>query len=186
MIKTTNKVLKNKLLKNKKGFMEEMIYSLGKILFLIIVFFSILLLVSQFTASDINTSKQEAFFFMEAIVFSPNGLAYHDPVTFRTYPGIVSLENFDSEKLSKGFHFVNNDFIAAKLQLFTTIDEKQEQLAEVIYNEERFEKRWKDIAKIGLPGPGGIDSYLFERYVLIQTPEGPINGKIIAHVLKAR
>jgi len=58
-------------------------------------------MLSYYFGFSIDTKVAEAGVFTQRIVYSPNGLSYHDPLSNKVYPGIIDLEKFNNPILDK-------------------------------------------------------------------------------------
>lgn len=131
-----------------------------RIIFLIMVLGSIMIVLSRFQRSTIETELAEAEVFLAALLHSPNGLSAYDPLTGRWLPGIVDPAKLEAGRLEAAYAYEPNDMIAARLELF---DLKGQLIKSAFYNEGRW-RRWEPIK--GIPGRGGVSNFTKELYVL--------------------
>ena len=136
-----------------------------KIIFLAVVVLSIVFIVRGFVITDIDTRTAESYILINRIMYSPNTINYYDDDIERLYPGIVDLDNFNTERLEKAISPSENS--GAKLTLLGK--EKT-----IYYNEEKY-NRYLSYATVKEEGAEEISTRL---YVLVRK-----DGKISSDIL---
>lgn len=135
-----------------------------RIIFMVIVIFSIMLLVGSYFKVEIIVSEAESELFIQRLLHSPHGISYFDPLSNRVYPGIINLDNLDL--LNKSIFYGEQKQIGAKL----TIEDLDENLlAEHIYNNIVYRR-------IAQEGKGGADVMRKSMYVLVKEDSEQIPG----------
>ncbi len=127
-----------------------------RIIFMVIVIFSIILLVGSYFKVEIIVSEAESELFVQRLLHSPHGISYFDPYSNRVYPGIIDLDNFDL--LNKSVFYGEQKQIGAK---FIVKDLNNKDLAENIYNDIVYRR-------IAQEGKGGVDVLRKSIYVLVK------------------
>lgn len=125
------------------------------ILIIVVVFFAIVL--TYHYTTGLNTHEVENIILIKRLMYSPNLLAYADPVTGRVYPGIIYSDNFNTNYLEENLINKNNR-LAVNMEL-TYLDTGEVKRAYI--NEQRA-RAWDDYVVIG-----GYDSSSAKRYVEI-------------------
>ena len=67
-----------------------------RILFLVVVMFTVMILIRSYVATTIDTSELEANIFISRILYSPNSISYFDSDIGRTYQGVIDINKFKS------------------------------------------------------------------------------------------
>lgn len=156
---------------NKKAQIDQILEWVIRLIFLTIVTTVIFLILSSHFSSGLNTHYIENVILTRRLIYSPNLLAYQDPITSRVYPGIVDETKFNTQILDSKLVYEEKR-IAAVLEL--TNLETNETL-KVYVNEERA-RAWDDYINIG-----GYDKSTLKRYVKIHN-----NGKFYQGILKMK
>jgi len=116
----------------------DMIYWIARILFAVFMLITLYTVATIYESKILDTAEIEAKLFKHYILYSPNGLSYTDPNTGRLYPGVVSLDNFNSERLESAASFGEiNNMIAAKITLYGP--KGGPPINEVYYNKDRYD-----------------------------------------------
>jgi hypothetical protein len=123
-----------------------------RIIFLTIVILSVVLLTIAYANKNIQTWQVESEIIAQRILFAPDGLAYHDPLSNRVYPGIIDVEKLNTTILEESiFYGKENKHIGAKITLINK--GTNQTIAETIYNNIVYQR----IAERGFLGRGGVD-----------------------------
>ena len=139
--------------KNKKGQISTlMTITIPRLLFLIIVLFSVVFLIRQFVVNNLNVQDVQAEVFVNRVLYSPNGILYYDNSIQRAVPGIIDPLKLKSEVLDLLIDYKTNNFIAANITLF---DAGGNVVSSSAYNKESY-LNWNPIALSRLKGPGGV------------------------------
>ena len=134
--------------------MNWVLYRLPIIIF-VSIFFAIAL--RSYYTTGLNSHDIENMVLMKRIIYSDNLLAYRDPITDRTFPGIVDNSKFSTEKLEEQLQNKNNRLaVYMELENINTGDS-----GTAYINEERA-RAWKDYVFIE-----GFESTSATRYVKI-------------------
>lgn len=141
----------------------NMLMWLPRIIFMTIVFFSIVFLTSWYARTEIQTWQTESELIAQRILYSPGGISYNDPLSNRLYPGVIDLTKFKDNSIplldDSLFYGTENKHIGANI---TIIDLKKNQLAQGIYNNIVYRR----IAEKGRLGRGGVNTVEKQIYVL--------------------
>lgn len=126
----------------------DMIYWIARILFAVLMLVTLYAVASIYESKVLDTAETEAKLFKHYLLYSPNGLSYTDPYTGRLYPGVLSLDNFNTERLESAASFGKvNNMVAAKVQLLGDCEYDEFTLSakcnrnitdEVYYNEQKY------------------------------------------------
>lgn len=178
-------MMKNKMtikMNNKRSVISgEMIMVIPQLIFLIAVLFAFVILVKTLIITTVDVREIDASILVERMLFSPNGISYHDDSINRVYPGIINLEKFKEISMKTNKDFIlgedvtsildtdvisygpdNPPIIAAELIL--TQEGREDIIA--FYNKKWYD-RWAPKA-LGVPGPASIKEFVKERNVLIK------------------
>lgn len=155
---------------NKKGVSFKILnYSILRILFIALLFYITYLFAYSQIKVNIDIDDTKSMIFVKRLLYSPNSIPYTNPVTERTYPGIIDIERFNPTTLENAFNFTKNN-IAAKIELTNLEnDEKKE-----IYLNKKWYDRWEPLTKFKQ-----YKKTIKQRYVLINN-----NGKLEKGVLR--
>ena len=155
---------------NKKA-SEERILDLFRLIFLVVVFFSIVFLARAFIIQKIDIFEVESKLLIHRIALS-NEINYVDKDLSRTYIGIVDLQKFTSGDIQNNllnliYYGKINSVASAKLTL-KNLDDKQEY--EVFYNKYLYDEK-KVLVESKLIGAGAPKRFDADFYVLIKDKE---------------
>ncbi|MBT7391524.1 hypothetical protein HN827_01740 [archaeon] len=157
-------------MKNKKA--TAPVYGIRYIL-LIVIFFIVIggikNLMDQYMTVDLKTHGVENLIVIKRMIYSPELLTFQDPITKRTYPGIIDINKFNVDQLEKKIYNKNNR-VAATIDL---INLETDELKTIYINEKKA-KTWEDYEQIG-----NFDTTNIKRYVQIYD-----NGKLVPGLLK--
>jgi len=152
---------------NKKALSYKMLnYTFLRLAFIVIFFYTIYAFASYGTKTTLNIQKTKDLIFMERTVYSPSSFIYTNPITQRSYPGIIDSERFNSEVLEKAFNYTQNN-LAARFELINLDNDEQKE----IYLNKKWYERWQPLTKFEQ-----YDKDVKERYVLIKNKEKLSNG----------
>ena len=157
---------------NKKAQVDTILnWAMIRIFVLIIILGTLLIVISSQLNSGLDSHEVENYILIKRITYSPNLLAYKDPVTDRVYPGIIDFSKFSTENLESNLENKNKR-LAVNIQLTNLETDK---ITKAYINEQRA-RAWDDYLSIG-----GYDSSYFKRFVKIYD-----NGKFIPGILTIR
>jgi len=157
----------------KKGLISfNMLMWIPRIIFMVIVVFSIMFLIGIYFKFEVNISDAESELFIQRLLYSPHGISFYDPYSNRVYPGIIDLDNLDLINKSV-FYGEEQKHIGAKLSIY---DINNNLLAERIYNNVVYRR-------IAQEGKGGVDVYRKKLYVLVKNESKQISGRLNAEVV---
>jgi hypothetical protein len=151
---------------NKKAVLFEIITMIPRIIFLVIVMFSIIFLIRSAIAYNFSTFDAEANLFTIGAVYS---ISQIDQDTGMINSGVIDLNEFNSGKLSNILessinYGADNKKIAAKL---TLKDMKNNVLGYLVYNKDYYNE-WEVKARaFWNKGPGGVHDKINKIYVLV-------------------
>lgn len=163
---------------NKKSTVSlEMTLWIPRLIFLVVVIFSIYLLIKLFITNKIDTFDVETSLFANSILFSKS-LNFFDGDTNRINIGTIDLQKFESEntwqKLESEIGYSNDKKIAARISL-KNLDNGMN-YNDVFYRKDFYEQK-KVIADAGFTkGPGGAKSSTKNFYVLIKDKDSISKG----------
>ncbi len=154
---------------NKKGAFET-ILNFFRLLFLIVVFFSLYFLVRAFITQHIDTFETESNLLTNRIFLSKE-LNYYDQDIKRLYPGIIDLEKFTSQDFERNilnsiYYGKINSEASAKITLLD-IDSGGEYVYEAYYNKDLYNEK-KVLVEAKLIGKGSAQRLDSNFYVLIK------------------
>ena len=139
------------------------------IIIIVSVFFGIVLL--NHFVTGLNSHEVENLILIKRLTYSPNMLAYQDPVTTRVYPGVIDLNKFSTEYIEENL-LNKNKRLAVNLEL---TDLETGEIKRAYVNEQRA-RAWDDYVAIG-----GYDSSTLKRHVKIYD-----NGEIRQGLLRVK
>ncbi|MFH1399600.1 MAG: hypothetical protein ABIG95_05820 [Candidatus Woesearchaeota archaeon] len=144
-----------------------------RLIFMIIATLTVVMIVKTFLIVNINVSEAEAKVMMGRLIYSPYCISYVHPETGRSYPGMIDLTKFSTDRIENCIHYgESNDYLAAKLTLYF----KDNGETESRFLNERGYAVWKPLADMNGPGSSNYYSDIF--YVLVDD-----KGKIRRAVL---
>jgi len=156
----------------KKGLLSfNMLMWIPRIIFMVIVVFSILLLIGSYFKIEIVISEAESELFAQRLLYSPHGISYYDPLSNRVYPGVIDLNNLGL--LNKSVFYGEQKQIGAKLNI-TDLNGKL--LAENIYNDVVYRR-------IAQEGKGGVDVLRKSLYIIVKNESKQIPGILSMEVV---
>lgn len=148
-------------------------YTFLRLTFIIIFFYTIYAFASYGTKTTLDIQKTKDLLFTERIIYSPSAFIYTNPVTKRSYPGIIDPERFNQEVLDKALNYSKNN-IAAKLTL-KNLDNNETK--EIYLNKKGYD-RWEPLTKFEQ-----YNKNTEERYVLIKNKERLSKGLLEVEVV---
>ncbi|MBW2981375.1 hypothetical protein KY343_00715 [Candidatus Woesearchaeota archaeon] len=156
----------------KKGLLSfNMMMWIPRIIFMVIVVFSIVLLVATYFKLEMAVSEAENELFIQRLLYSPHGISFYDPYSNRIYPGIIDLDNLDL--LNKSIFYGEQKHIGAKLSIN---DLNNSLLAERVYNDIVYRR-------IAQEGKGGVDVLRKSLYVIVRNESRQIPGTLAMEVV---
>ncbi len=132
-----------------------------RMIFLIIVMFSIYFLIRAYVVSKLDVQDVQVDVFINKVLYSPNGISYYDRDLKRSIPGLINPSSITDDNLNKLADYDDSSFISAKIQL---IDNDSKEITSALYNGETY-SRWLPVATTGVPGPGGYKQTIKSVYV---------------------
>ncbi len=156
--------MKQKIIQQNKALMSfNMLMWIPRIIFMVIVLFSVIFLATWYAWQEIHSWQAESGLITQRMLYSINGISYHDPLSSRLYPGIIDLSKFQNNQIpildSSIYYGPENKHLGAKI----TIKDMQDNiLREGIYNNDIYSR----IVQEGRTGAGGIDVSRKKIYVL--------------------
>ena len=162
---------------HKKGSMDD-ILNFFRVLFVIVVFFSVVFVTRAAIKQNIDISEVEANILSQRLIMSKE-VNYFDNDLKRNYVGVVDLQklksvDFKNKILEDIFYGKVNSETSAKI---TLIDNSGNIMIETFYNEDLYKEK-KVLVEARLIGKGAARGYTTNFYVLIQD-----NGKLQGGVL---
>ena len=149
---------------NKKAMNSyDIVYWSVRILFVLIMLFFFYFLASVYENTILDTTHQEAQIFVRYMLYNPNALSYVDDIG-RSYPGIVVVSNFNSERLEKAMSFgTENNIIAAIITLYNASNNVV--IASTYYNKDKYDS-WLPLSSPTFTGAGKVNKTEEKRYVI--------------------
>ncbi|MBS3101013.1 hypothetical protein J4204_02685 [Candidatus Woesearchaeota archaeon] len=171
-------------MKNKRAITTfEILMWVPRILFLVVVMFTVMILIRSYVATTIDTSELEANIFISRILYSPNSISYFDSDIGRTYQGVIDINKFKSQTADKFlersvYYGDNNKEIGAKF-LLRDLSSNENNEVTIYYNEDFFREQ-KKLADSGFTrGPGGARGYS-KKYDVIISKDNILNRGVLA------
>jgi len=141
------------IIKTKKAAVSfHLLQTIPRMIFLIIVLFSVMLLVRQYVVDKLNVQNLQAEVFIDRFLYSPSGIIYYDAELKQYVPGTIDINKFNDEHINSFINYDSPTFISANISLF---DLKGNVVKSAAYNKEKY-KDWLPIAKTQRTGPGGF------------------------------
>lgn len=165
----------------------ESIAFVFRMIFVILMAFSVFLLVRSATKVNIDVFEADADIMFQRIIYSNNTLQYFDSGLERVYPGIIDFDNFKSgtfeQEFAKSINYGQEKrHFAAKISV-TDINEKKEYVK--YYNKE-FYDYIGPVAQAGYTkGPGGARTLHRETFVLLKEKDSLKEGMLKADIVIA-
>ena len=133
---------------------------------IITVFFTSIIVIFLAALSNINliSYQAEAGTANARAYYSIDGISYFDPLSGRVYAGTIDLEKFENNSikiLQKSMDFGEDKHLGARFILRET---NGKEITSAVYNPKTF----KEIARKGIAGPGGVDVVDKQLYVLVK------------------
>lgn len=163
----------------------ESLMWIPRIIFLVIVIFSIMYLIRSFITTTIDTSELQANLFAYRILYSLNSISYADTDIERLYPGVIDLGKFNQQNTDRFlertiYYGDKNNEIGAKL-LLKDLQDNQE--FTTYYNEDFFKEQKKLVDSGYTEGPGGARGYAKNYNVVIREDDSLHQGKLTIDVV---
>lgn len=152
---------------------KMMNWSFSRIIFITLLLFTVYLLVTSTIRYQLNVSELQNLIITKKLLNSPDSFTYTDPVTLRTYPGIIDLGKFSTENLENTFN-VESINVAVKLEL----TDLENNVAYEAYLNKKWYDRWSPISSFDK-----YDSIIDKRYVLIKVDNGFHKGLLKMNVV---
>ncbi len=102
--------------KGQVQYFLESAFRIGFLMVALIVFF---LFVSAYINNQINPQPIIVEVTANRIMYS-DAVMYQDPVTGRTYPGIIDLKKLNDDTISKNIDYAKKQFATAKIKILDT------------------------------------------------------------------
>lgn len=151
----------NKIKGKKALFTFNMAYMVIRLIFLVIVLFSVIMLVGMFLKINADTFYVEADLFAQSLIYSPHGISYYNPLLYKIQPGIIDKTEFtsgitESRINNHSFYYgKKNKHLAVKI----TLQDTEGNINDTIYynkgeGKAHGYKFWDPIAKAEIEGEG--------------------------------
>lgn len=165
---------------DKRGIISyNVLIKILDLVFLVVVVFTLMFMVNSLYVASIDTSQTEADLFISRVLYSADSISYKDPLTLRTYPGIVDISRFRGDVLSNSVKFDKN-FIYARLTL-TDRSGAIMPASQAIYFDKKGFDVYYPIAQMKVIGAASAMIIESDRYVLIRNPA---SGALAPAILK--
>ena len=160
---------------NKKAAFDTIV-NLFRLLFVIVVFYSVLFLARAFIVQNVNIFEVESKLLAHRLTFS-SGINYIDTDIGRIHIGVIDLQKFNSNDIEKNllnsiYYGRINSEASAKLTL-KDLDDNLEY--EAFYNKELYNEK-KVIVESKIIGEGAAQRLDTNFYVLIKDNDKLKNG----------
>lgn len=159
---------------NKAVIDETWIFLFYRSIIVCFVALAMVLLVKTYIVTNIEIQKTHANLFMYNVLNVKEGISYYDAEIQRAYPGIISIDSFQTD-LNKRMAYGDHTLIAAQLDLF---DADGNTLGTTYYNKEWYE-RWIVLARASFLGRGAATEYPAKKTVLIRNNDGTMKQGIL-------
>lgn len=157
-----------KLLRNRKGMnvSEEMPNYIHRMIFTVIVIFSIYFLMRAFIMTSVQVGPLEASILANYPHLSEEGFSSVDPTTGRVYQGVIDTAKFTTAQLGELFSADKPQMVGRFLLNQTIIDYLLAKKDPVrAYSDEERYRLWQPIAQSGGRGEGRKTPYPDVRHV---------------------
>lgn len=139
---------------NKKAQVSfTILQTIPRLIFLIVVLFSVIFLVRSYVIDNLNVQDVQAEVFINRIIYSENGISYYDEEIKTITPGVINPGLITNENLDKLMDYKDDSFIAGKVIL---LDIKNNKIASAVYNEKTYNRWTPQIVPVGM---GGINEF---------------------------
>ena len=175
-------------MKNKRAITTfEILMWVPRILFLVVVMFTVMILIRSYVATTIDTSELEANIFISRILYSPNSISYFDSDIGRTYQGVIDINKFKSQTADKFlersvYYGDNNKEIGAKF-LLRDLSSNENNEVTIYYNEDFFREQEKIAGSGFTEGPGGAKLYVKNYNIIVQKGSVLTNGVLTMSIV---
>lgn len=144
-----------------------------RIIFLLIVLIVCVMLVSVFVNQKFDVTEVQGELIIDGLLYGTGGVGCTDPVTGRSYPGVICMDQLSASELDAGLFFPDNRVVSARI---TVKDRDGRIIDEVYYNREWYEN-WEPLE--GVPGRGGVDRYTRTLPVILREGAGSTSSGIV-------
>jgi len=159
---------------NKALISETWLFLFYRFIIVCLVALAMVLLVKTYIVTNIDIKETQANLFMYNVLNVKEGISYYDTEIQRAYPGIISLDSFQTN-LDERMNYGDYTLIAAQLDLFDTTGQK---LGTTYHNKEWYE-RWIILARTSWTGFGAATEYTANKTVLIRNDDGTMKQGIL-------
>ncbi len=156
----------------KKGFVDDLIYWVPKLIYYNIVFFVLLIMIFSFMAMRVELKEAEARAYLNRVIFSQDSIYYYDDELERSYPGIVDIKKFNDNTLNLSMDFRSaieseNTYLAMSLNI--TYQRPGMENAVAYHN-----GKWYDrfLPRVGKRGKGGARMWQEDYFVTVMDEQG--------------
>lgn len=156
-----------------------------RIIFIIIMCFSVVFMIGAFISTNIDVFEAEADIFFQRLIHSKNGLSYYDGEVGRLYPLVIDIEKLKSdsfkEELEKAVYYGDeNKQVGARIH----VQDLEKKINYTLFYNKEFYNSKKVLVDAKLTeGPGGARAITREVSVLIKEGQNSRKGKLLVEVV---
>lgn len=163
---------KNRWKLGKKGFVDDQVYWVIRLMYYNIVFFVLLIMIFSFMAMRVELKEVESRTYINRVLFSQDSVFYYDEKLERTYPGIVDVKKFNEETLNLSMDFrsaIENENTYLAMCLNITYQKLGMENLVACYNSKWYNRF---LPRAGKRGKGGAQMWQEDYFVLVRDEQG--------------
>ena len=169
---------------NKRGMDYNVIAMFMRILFVMVALVVIAVIINIAINLELQTQKTEASLLVARIMHSPEGISHVDPITGRVVTGVIDIKNINNTRLDNGIYILNNNRIAARVEVYINKLPSEEQFKASYYKDTEFIAAAKFNAQVfdgfepiadafsNIGGIGGVLSFTKQYPVTVLLEDG--------------
>lgn len=156
-----------------------------RIIFIIIMCFSVIFMIGAFISTHIDVFEAEADIFFQRLIHSKNGISYYNEEIDRLYPLVIDLDKLKSdsfkEEIEKSIYYGDkNKQVGARIHVQDL--EKKINLT-LFYNKEFYNSKKVLVDAKLTEGPGGARAIVREISVLVKEGQDLRKGMLLVEVV---
>jgi hypothetical protein len=177
-------MLRNKISNSRKGIMAfNYTMMIMRLMFLVVVLIVCVLLISLFINQKFNTTDIHSEVLIDGLLYGTGGIGYTDPITGRSYPELIYLDQLSEAELDSALFFPNNHMMSARI----TIKDKDGYILKTAYYNKEWYDNWAPLEKLSIGGIGGVAGYTRTLPVILREKGGSTrSGMVEFHVLQPK
>ena len=154
---------------NKKGISFKILnMALFRLMFIVIILFVLFLFSTSLIRTNVDVSDIRDLVFFNRVFYSPSSISYTDDYIGRTYTGIVDINRFNDDTLTRAFNYTENK-IAMRLELTNS---ENGEVKDAYLNKEWYE-RWEPLTSFEQ-----YEKKIKWRYVMIKDGDSLYKGVV--------